>query len=244
MIDIHCHILHGMDDGPNDLEAAVQLGKIAFENGITAIIATPHLTDLSRTDDFLRLREHRLLTLNRAFERERIDVELYPGAELFLNDKIFSYPVSKELALNGSSYLLVEFAMHSRNFDFVKSCFEKIFENGFIPILAHPERYTMFQRNLGLLNYLTGMGALLQVNMSSLAADPSSAEFKTARRLASNHEAAFFATDAHHPVFRPNDVLELLRWFPPDLDNDYFEKATALFPGFVLKNKPIDNSTL
>ena len=109
MTDLHCHILHGIDDGPRDIDAALQLCMVAMENGIDTIVATPHLTTLGELDAFVDFRDNRLEELRYEIKCREMPIELYPGAEVLAGEDFF-YPVALEKAtINGSRYILVEF---------------------------------------------------------------------------------------------------------------------------------------
>lgn len=217
MIDIHCHILNGMDDGARDIETSVQMCRIAEQNGIKHIVATPHTNTVDNIERFLELRDERLMTLRKQTEMRGIKVNLYPGAEVFVDDDVFFSNNLRRLAINGSRYILVEFSFREMNVKKIHSYLNEIVGMGLIPIIAHPERYEMFQFDYDAVNSLVKQGAIFQINASSLASMDGPQEFELAYSMAYNGIASLIGTDAHSVHHRPNNLAEMMRFFPPDI---------------------------
>ena len=109
MTDLHCHILHDIDDGPDNLNESLELCRIALDNQIDRIVATPHFNEFQEADNFLKKRSGRLNELRRALEALDMSIELYPGAEVLVCDEVFRAGCLSRLTINESRYLLVEF---------------------------------------------------------------------------------------------------------------------------------------
>lgn len=168
MIDLHCHILPGLDDGAKDLEEALEMARIAQKDGIEKIVATPHLfREDYRYEDFGKVRD-KLERLNRLLRKNKIDVEILLGAEVHIShDLVEKVRKNREmLVLNGSSYMFVEFPS-DHIFRDVKNLFFELMSEGIIPIIAHPERNSVFTHNPSILFDLIQMGALAQGNSGS-----------------------------------------------------------------------------
>lgn len=217
MIDIHCHILNGIDDGARDIETSVQMCRIAEQNGIKHIVATPHTNTVDNIERFIKARDERLHTLRKQVEMRGIKVNVYPGAEVYVDDDVFFSNNLKRLAINGSRYILVEFSFRESKISKIHSYLNEITNMGLIPIIAHPERYELFQFDYDAVNDLVKRGAVFQINASSLASMDGPQEFELAYSMAYNGVASFIGTDAHSAHHRPNNLMEMIRFFPPDI---------------------------
>lgn len=217
MIDIHCHILNGIDDGARDIETSVHMCRIAEQNGIKHIVATPHTNTVDNIERFIEARDERLHTLRKQVEMRGIKVNLYPGAEVYVDDDVFFSNNLRRLAINGSKYILVEFSFRESKISKIHSYLNEITNMGLIPIIAHPERYELFQFDYDAINDLARKGAIFQINASSLASMDGPQEFELAYSMAYNGVASFIGTDAHSVHHRPNNLMEMIRFFPPDI---------------------------
>lgn len=217
MIDFHCHILPGIDDGARDFETSMRMCEIAQENGINHIIATPHMTCIGDIDEFIEKRDERIYELSRAIKHFGMNLHIYPGAEVFVDDDIFFSSGLRRLSINNSRYILIEFSFSDVPVKKIFSYMDAIVDMGLIPIIAHPERYSFFQYNYDAINMLMKNGAIFQINASSLASLDGRQEFELAYAMAYNGVASLIGTDAHSDHYRRNDLSEMMRMFPPDI---------------------------
>lgn len=217
MIDIHCHILNGIDDGARDIETSLHMCKIAEMNGIKHIVATPHITATDDLERFVSVRNEKIRSLQKLVEMREINVKLYPGAEVYVDDDIFFANNLKRLTINGSRYILVEFSFMETKIKKIYEYLDEIIKMGIIPIIAHPERYPFFQYDYEAVNDLSKKGAVFQINAASLASMDGPQEFELAYSLAYNGVASFIGTDAHSAHHRPNNLREMMDFFPPDI---------------------------
>ena len=168
MIDLHSHIFHGFDDGASSLEESVEMVRMAAEDGIEKIVGTPHLF---RGDfkgiDIGAIREKKK-ELEDCLTREKIDIEVYAGAEVHISHNLIEeIRAHREiLAVNNSSYMLLEFPSN-HIFPGVKDLFFKVMREKIEPVIAHPERNSVFRRDPAMLYELIEMGALVQANSGS-----------------------------------------------------------------------------
>lgn len=217
MIDIHCHILNGIDDGARDIETSLHMCRIAEMNGIKHIVATPHITTSDNIDRFIAARNEKIKFLQNQVEMRGINVRLYPGAEVYVDDDIFFANNLKRLTINSSRYILVEFSFMETNVKKIYEYLNEIISMGVIPIIAHPERYPFFQYDYDVVNDLSGKGAIFQINAASLASMDGPQEFELAYSMAYNGLASFIGTDAHSAHHRSNNLREMMHYFPPDI---------------------------
>ncbi len=240
MFDLHCHILWNMDDGAETMEKTIEMCRTAVKNDISIVAATPHMTDLRRTDDFLYTRNRKITELNRLLNAEEIPLRICGGAEVYLNDWIFEADDElAELTLNRSRYLLCEYSL--RLFDPEKAVLfaEEIAERGLVPLIAHPERYPTFHEYPDIVPELYGLGARFQVNADSLTGRIGENVRDFAVNMLTNGFADVIATDAHGVNHRKNDIQEMKMMFPPVITSEILRYTTETVPLYILKNEPL-----
>lgn len=235
MIDIHCHILPYIDDGAKNMDEAIKLCEIARDNGINKIIVTPHVSCLDDIDGFLGERDVLIEELRAALKYYNIDVEIYPGAELYVDDDVFFSGDLTKLTLNGSRYILVEFDFYGLSSNKIISYLVEINNFGLVPIVAHPERYKYMQDDYNFINFLSDRGVLFQVNMNNVIGDGSRPEGLLARELVRKKVATFIASDAHSVDYRSNNLRDMIENIPNgfEVDEKFFLND---MPQIVLDN--------
>lgn len=201
MLDLHCHILPATDDGPQSLEESLELARLAREDGITDIVATPH------HHRFLRLYRAdilpRVASLNAELQRAGIAVRVWPGCEIQLSDlELYraDYDAGRLCHLGDRpAFSLWEWPWDERMHpDGEIEQVHWLRERGTRPIVAHPERHTFFRDDLARLDALVEAGAWLQITAGSLlghhGADPQTSGEAMTRR----YREVVLATDSHN----------------------------------------------
>ena len=239
LTDIHSHILYDMDDGPESFGDSLKMCETAAEYGIDKIITTSHLTSPGMIDAFIKKRGSRLERLREEVSARRIGLELFHGAEVYVDDDIFYAKGLEKVTLNDSRYLLVEFDFKSLGANRLIRYIEEIFKMGLVPIVAHPERYRYLKSAYGIVNYLVDMDVLFQINAGSLASLGGREEFELAHQMALNNAASFIATDSHSHHGRSNDLLRMVRYFPPDIRRESLDYMLYDSPQAVLDDRPV-----
>lgn len=240
MVDIHCHILHGIDDGARSLDESVHLCRIAVQNSIQTAVLTPHLVHPESIEEFVDLRNRRIDELRGALAKENIPLELVPGAEVFVNDDIFYAPSLDAATLGGTRYILIEFDFNGLNINRIIKYVEEIAARGYHPIIAHPERYRFIQQNYDIANHLADMGVLFQLNSSSLAGFGGMESRELAYAMAASGMASFIGSDAHSVAHRPNNLLEQRDMFPKTIDFDTYDRLMGKNALTVLADESFD----
>ena len=215
MIDIHAHILPGIDDGAEDLDSALEMAAMAVESGVTTLIATPHCVEFSRQKNLWGAElKDRIRDFQIQLDQARIPLKIFPGMEIFGTEIVPELLKEKKMiGLNGSRYPLVEFPFYNYA-GRATEILERILELGMRPVVAHPERYRYVQDDPAILNLWVQMGCLLQINKGSLLGRFGPYEKRLAYELVDRGFAFAVASDAHSPRMRSTwmqDVDRLLR---------------------------------
>ena len=203
MYDIHCHLIPGIDDGADILDETLQMLRLAASGRTRGVICTPHCNIPGTYQNYYDADfEKRFRSLKRLTVEQRIPVDIYLGQEIFLSGDISRLLREEKLiTLNRSAYLLCEFDPYER-IENACSKLERICAEGYIPIVAHPERYHFITEIPSAADRLKAIGALLQINKGSLTGAFGHAATQAAHRLLERRKADFIASDAHSPYIR------------------------------------------
>lgn len=237
MIDIHCHILNQLDDGPKTETGSLAMAQQAIAEGFTDIIATPH----HLKGDYFNLRpsvaEH-VAELNEAIKDNGMELQVHVGQEVRLHGEIIEGLKNGDLAsLAGSRYVLIEFPTQSIPV-FTEQLFYDLQMAGYVPVIAHPERNFEIMENPERLYEFVSHGALAQLTWSSLDGKFGKKSKKSSEILLENQLVHFLATDAHDTVRRPLLHTEIEQRLVKKIDPryvDYLKENGAK----VLKNDVI-----
>jgi protein-tyrosine phosphatase len=164
-VDIHCHLLPGLDDGPADEAEALEMARILSSAGFTEVYCTPHLLRGAYHNPPAKI-SAAVANLQNAVDKEQIPLRLHAGAEYYLDEFLPSY-LEDPLTI-GDSLLLVE-ASYQVAPDFLFDSIFKIVQKKFTPILAHPERCNILDPEKDPVAKLKAMGCLFQQNIGSFA---------------------------------------------------------------------------
>ena len=208
MIDLHCHILPGLDDGSGSIEESLEIARVAAEEGVRTIVATPHCLIGGAREV-----KTGVMLLRDLLREEDIPLRLYPGMEIFgTYDTARLLRENRLLTLNGSRYPLIEFSFHTDGEE-ETDILEDVIRAGYRPLVAHPERYDYICYNPGLVNRWKKMGCLFQINRGSLLGRFGQEAQQMGMELVQRGFATVVATDAHSPQMRTprmQDVQRLL----------------------------------
>lgn len=198
MKDLHCHLLPGIDDGCGDIEESLHILKQAEEAGVTEMLVTPHYIVDSKYSSNNKNKKKTFDKLVKEAKKRNISVKLYLGNEIYISDKIVSLLNNDEIkTLHKSKYLLIEFPLGNM-FQNTKDILYELILSGYIPILAHPERYRIFQRHPEHMEEYLRMGVLLQGNYKSLFGKYGKDAKKTIQFFLKKGWITFLGSDTHH----------------------------------------------
>jgi protein-tyrosine phosphatase len=197
VIDLHSHVLPGLDDGAADVGEAVEMCRAAAADGIEVLAATPHVRR-----DYPTTPEQMELALARVREAAGAIVRLVPGGELALDELARPVEELRRFGLAGNPrYLLVETPYYGWPLDLGERLF-RLRAAGFTPVLAHPERNPEVQARPELLDGPVAAGTLVQLTAASVDGRLGRASRTTSERLLDTGHAHLIASDAHAPSIR------------------------------------------
>jgi len=198
MIDLHCHILPGIDDGARTLDDALEMARLAARDGIEAVVATPHLFRGDAAEEDWEAIERASEELRQALRQNQIPIEILSGSEAHVSHRLLPEirRHRERLVINRGSYLFIEFPSH-HIFSGAKNLFFELMSEGINPIIAHPERNSVFIQNPVHLYDLIQMGALAQANSGSFFGLYGSPSREAALRFLEFNLIHFIASDSH-----------------------------------------------
>lgn len=240
MVDIHCHVLYGTDDGSFDLTESLEMLELAQRGGTEVVVATPHCNIPGMPPNYW-CDEHskKLDTLNSALKDENMKISVVSGQEIFATRETARLLTEgKLITLNSSRYALIEFDFGEYSIE-AYSILESVIAEGYVPIVAHPERYGFVYEEDDAARRLKDMGCLLQVNKGSLKGSFGMKAKKTAYRLLDRSFADFVASDAHGPYVRTPFLADAHEAVASIYSDDYARLLFTENPSLVLKNKEI-----
>lgn len=195
MIDIHSHVIHCVDDGSPSLETSISLIKEEIRQGVKNIICTPHY----RKGMFMTSKEDILMRFNElkdAVKKENLDVNLYLGQETYLHgyeSLAHALDADRIYSMNGKNYLLIEFS-YTRELDLSEIVYTARLR-GFIPIIAHIERYQYVDRDKA--REIVEYGGLIQINAASILGKEGHSIKSRAMKYLKDDVVSFISSDIH-----------------------------------------------
>ena len=240
MIDIHSHILPGIDDGADDIYDTLEMIKMAEKSGTKAIVATPHCNIPGMFDNYFG-KEYvdRYQKVVEAVKKEEIPVKIYPGMEAFGTEDLPELIVNgKIMPINQGRYILVEFPFDSEP-KYVFGLLKRIKEVGAIPVIAHPERYEFVQDNPHVAYVWRKKGYAVQVNKGSFEGRFGRMARKTAYRMLSHNMISVVASDAHGHGQRTPYMKKIYEHLAQERTTEYMDILFRKNPLQICANKPL-----
>jgi tyrosine-protein phosphatase YwqE len=203
-IDLHSHLLPGIDDGVDTIEESIKIIKKFKSLGYTKLITTPHII----SDSYPNTKEiiqSKLQEVQQAIKNENIDIEIEAGAEHYIDMSFLKDLEEDKVVPFANKYILFETSYVSKPIIFEQAIFD-IQAKGYIPVLAHPERYRYMHENIEHYKKLKNIGVLFQMNIKSLR-DISNPLYKVSLQLMKSGLIDFIGSDVH----RMKDMIDLAR---------------------------------
>lgn len=235
MIDLHCHLLPGIDDGPKKIAESIAMAKIAVKDGIKVIACTPHIYQ-GIYDNNAQSIQKAMDAFQKVLHKEGIDLELTYGADTHLHPRLISDIHSGTVpTLHHSRYLLIEFNHHIVSL-FYEDYLKEMLKQGFVPIMTHPERLDYIDHFYPTVTRLIEAGAWAQITASSLTGRFGSKAKRFAMKFLVEGKIAILATDAHSVKHRPPILTEGLKVAEAILGKEEADRLVFDRPRAILDN--------
>ena len=196
MIDLHCHILWDIDDGPADFDGSLAMARAAAADGTKQLVATPHVGRNMHPPELI---SDKVAQLNAAIEREGLELKVLTGADNLHN---LGSETLARYTINATRYVLIEFPHTHLPTNAGDSVFEAL-QHGLVPIITHPERNPSIAQNPRLIFDLVDRGALVQLTAESLTGGFGHAAKSCSRYLLKRKMVHVLASDGHSADWRP-----------------------------------------
>lgn len=196
MKDLHCHVMHGIDDGSRTIEESMEMLKKLEKEGTTDIILTPHYIE---NTNYIADNETKIELYNEIYyeaKKQNLNINIYLGNEVMVNNNLLKQLDTEILKLNNSRYLLIESTM-GKEYPDLDIIVNELIENNITPIIAHPERYSFVKNDYKWVIPYIEMGALFQGDYESLFGKYGNKANKTLRKLLKHNLIHFLGSDMH-----------------------------------------------
>lgn len=222
-IDMHCHILPAVDDGAASIEEMEQMLRIAYEEGIRCIIATPHYHP-RRGKEHPDVLYKKLKILRKAAYKIDSRFRIYMGTEIYFGQEIpRKLKEGRTLSMNRRNYILVEFSP-SDSYTYIQQGIQQLQMSGYEVILAHIERYSCLVENPVLAEHLWDMGTYIQVNAGSITGDSGRKIKKFVKELMEQEKVFCVGTDAHGTSYRAPRMKKAADYVRKRYGEDYMRR--------------------
>lgn len=240
MVDIHCHILPGVDDGADSLDAACRMAAIAAHCGVDTIVATPHCNTRNENKNYrLSALDEKFRALQNSFDYYHIPIRVLPGAEVLARGNMEQLLAERRFyTIAGSRYLLTEFYFDEPP-EYMDDQLSRIASFGYTPVVAHPERYLAVNKDPEIVRRWFKRGYIIQVNKGSLLGMLTEEAYDTAYYLLSQHLVDLVASDAHDYEMRTPNLSELCIRLEEVISEDYIRLLVETNPRRLIENRSV-----
>lgn len=223
IIDIHAHILPGVDDGAKDWDTCIEMLSESAKSGVTTIIATPHYAPWKKNPAPEKIKNLCAEARKKFYQKQGIAMDIYSGNEIYYDvDITQDLKTGKILTLAGSRYVLVEFN-HRSPYQIFCRAVKDFTDAGYIPIIAHMERYECLGSRRRI-QELREMGARFQMNVGAFRGSIFDENCRWAKKRLKGEDVDFLASDMHDVHKRTPITDEKLQWIQKNLDSKYLRK--------------------
>lgn len=240
IIDLHTHILPGVDDGAQSMETALSMLEMAMDSGVGKIVLTPHCNVPEGPFNYYSEELAQKFRMFRDTVRDaELNIEILPGMEVFANSDVPKLLREKKLlTLNCSRYLLLEFGFNE-SVPFTFSLIDELCKMGCIPLIAHPERYPYVQTDPNIVFEWLRMGACTQINKGSIFGSFGVKAGKTAMQLLQNDMVTVVGSDAHDIKYRSSNMTDAFEYIESVFSSEYANVIFFENPDRIISDKSV-----
>lgn len=239
IVDIHSHMLYGVDDGSKDIQESVNMLKMSYEDGIKDIILTPHYERHKNHYTYEQLMEH-FEELKRKIASIYPEMNLYLGNEiLYENGIVDDLKQEKIQTMNKTRYILVEYSPVV-SYEEMYQSFRKLTQARYIPILAHVERYQCLQKRMDRIDEIREIGVYLQMNGQSILGGFFSGYSRWCHKLLKEEQISFIGSDAHNCTTRSPKLMKSIEWMHKNLSESYCNRIFWDYPQMMLHDEYLE----
>ena len=233
MIDIHCLMLNGEDDGAKKLEETILMLKDAKQQGVDEIILTPHYRHGMFPYKTEKVIEHYKVLYK---EAAKIGIKLHLGTEYHVNSRIIEYLDNKRcLSLAQTKYVLTEYEFDT-DYNYIYNMSKDLLAHGYIPIVAHVERYGCMIKDTGHVAELKELGAMIQINADAVIGKEGHSTKKFCKEMLNMSLVDFVASDSHGIKKRTNHMQKCYDYISRKYGEEYAEELLCNNPRKIVAN--------
>lgn len=237
-IDMHCHIIPAVDDGSPDIVHSTAMVRDAIQEGVRAIITTPHYECGGKNVDLVTLGEIRDWLQDEASKVDK-EFKIYEGHELLYSDSLLEHVKSKKaLTLAKSRYVLIEFPIRV-SYESMYQGMKNFVNAGYSPIIAHMERYECLKKDDALIEELIQLGCYFQMNSEGLMGSLLSLDMKRNKKLIASGYIHIIASDGHNMRMRPIRMKEVAEMITKKFGQEVADTLFIHNPNKIIENKYI-----
>uniref|UniRef100_UPI004056CE9B CpsB/CapC family capsule biosynthesis tyrosine phosphatase n=1 Tax=Agathobacter sp. TaxID=2021311 RepID=UPI004056CE9B len=231
MLDIHCHLLFGVDDGPKTIEESIAMLEYAKKQGIDTIILTPHYRRAMFPFEKEKVLENAQKLQPHA---QQIGIDLYIGTEFHVNSDIVEYlETGRCLTLAGSSFVLMEYE-YDTEYSYIHKMTQELMLHGYTPVIAHVERYGCLVSDIAKVETLKEMGAFIQVNADAILGNDGWRVKQFCKKLFKYGLVDIVASDSHGIKRRVCNMEKCRNYIAKKYGESVAVKVTEKKPGKIL----------
>ena len=235
MIDFHSHIIPNIDDGSQSIEDTICMLEEAKKVGFTDVISTSHYIE-----DYYEVDEKQRKDYIDNIQKNVEGINIVIGSEIYITQNIVNLINEKKVStINNTRYVLFELPMNS-NVLYLKDVIYSLLENKYIPIIAHPERYSFIQKDPNWIIEYIEMGVLFQANFGSIYGIYGKQCHKTVQLLLKNNMIHFLGSDIHRKNSIYPKIPDILRRMEKVISKEKVYELTTINPKLVLNNKKLE----
>jgi protein-tyrosine phosphatase len=241
MIDLHCHLLPGVDDGAKTWDETLGMCRMAADDGIRTVFATPHFQETGMRvprDTVLRL----VAELRARLEKENISLDVRAGNEIYAHPHMETFVETKQAATYGDAgqYVLFELPPQGVPLEGLKEMVFRLTLKGITPVLAHPERNAMFRADAGALAALVSQGVVCQITAAALSENGDAASREACFDWFRGGLAHLLSTDAHNLANRAPRMARAFEVLKKEIPENVYRAVRDEYPSAVLEGRAVN----